>query len=97
MLRHELGQEVLQLRRLALRLVRQRVVLHRLGAADVVDPDDERLEVLVLAAASGSSARASPTATSETHSKAILRYVFITSAEPKSSTYWRLASSSGGS
>ena len=48
-LRDELRQEVLELRRLALRLVRQRVVLHRLGPADVVDPDDQRLQVLVLA------------------------------------------------
>src|SRR5207244_645987 len=47
-LRDELCQEVLQLRRLALRLVGQVVVPNRLGAADVVNPDDERLEMLVL-------------------------------------------------
>ena len=47
-LRDELRQEVLQLRRLALRPVGQVVVLHRLGAADVVNPDDQRLQVLVL-------------------------------------------------
>ena len=47
-LRHELRQEVLELGRLALRLVRQRVVLDGLGAADVVDPNDQRLQGLVL-------------------------------------------------
>ena len=45
MLHHELRQEVAELRRL--RLVRGGVVLHRLGPADVVDADDERLHICV--------------------------------------------------
>lgn len=43
----ELHEEVLQLRRLASRLVRQRVVVHRLRSADFVDAHDEGLHVSV--------------------------------------------------
>ena len=73
MLRDELRQEVLELGRLALRLVGQVVVLDGLGAADVVNPNDERLEVLVLLAWVRKFSTSSPTATSETHSSAIFR------------------------
>src|SRR3954471_21210208 len=43
MFHDELSQKIPELRRL--RLVGRRVVLHGLGAADVVDPDDERFDV----------------------------------------------------
>ena len=45
-LHDELRQEVAQLRRLG--LVPRRVVGHGLGPADVVDPDDQRLDLGVL-------------------------------------------------
>lgn len=38
-------RKVLEFRCLALRLVRERVVLQGLRAADVINPDDQRLEV----------------------------------------------------
>ena len=92
MLHDELRQEVAQLGRL--RLVARGVVLHRLGPADLVDADDQRLDLRVLATQCGSSAPSSPRATSDTRTSAIFRYVFITSAEPYSSTNWRFALSS---
>jgi hypothetical protein len=62
-LHDELRQEVAQLRRL--RLVARRVVLHGLGAADLVDPDDERLH-LGVARRRVEVEPTSPSATSET-------------------------------
>ena len=71
-LRDELDEEVLELGRLADGLVGQRVVLHGLRAADVVDPDDERLEAVDPRWVRRFSTT-SPTATSDTQRSAILR------------------------
>ena len=70
-LHDELRQEVAQLRRL--RLVARRVVLHGLGPADLVDPDDQRLDLRVAARRCGSSAPSRPSATSDTSTSAIFR------------------------
>ena len=80
MLHDELRQEVPQLRRL--RLVAGRVVLNRFRASDIVDSDDQRLDLGVLRGRVEVEADAVPMATRETRTSAILRYVFMTSAEP---------------
>ena len=71
MLHDELRQEVPQLRRL--RLVAGRVVLHRLRASDIVDPDDQRLDLGVLRGRVEVERRAVPARRGRRGPSAILR------------------------